>query len=262
MITYRLNWFIPLFLAVSLVGCGGGNKPATEEKPSGGPTATAPAAAINPETVGEITGQVGFEGQAPQRVRIRMDAVPACVEANKGQPLFTEEVEVNDNKTLKDVFVYVKDGLGNQTFPPPAEPVQLDQKGCWYHPHVIGIMAGQKLDVKNSDPTNHNIHPLPMVNREWNQSQPPGAADLMQEFARPEVMIPVKCNVHPWMKSYIGVVPNPFFAVTDDKGSFTIKGLPPGDYTIEAWQEKYGTQDQKVTVGPKESKMVQFSFKG
>jgi len=260
MMRYKLNWLVPLLLTVSLAGCSGGNKPA-EETSNAPATPAAPAAAIDPATVGEVTGQVSFDGQAPAKVRIHMDAVPACTEANK-EAVFSEEVVVNDNKTLRNVFVYVKEGLGNRTFPPPSEPVLIDQKGCWYHPHVLGVMAGQKLDIKNSDPTNHNIHPMPSQNREFNQSQPPGAADLMQDFARPEVMIPVKCNVHPWMKAYIGVVANPFFAVTDDKGSFTLKGLPPGDYTIEAWQEKYGTQDQKVTVGPKESKTVTFNFKG
>jgi len=261
MMKSRLNWLILFFLTVSLAGCGG-TKPSTEEKPGSAATpAAAPAAPIDQATVGEITGQVAFEGQAPAKVRIRMDAVPACTEANK-EPVYSEEVVVNDNKTLRNVFVYVKDGLGNRTFTPPTDPVVLEQKGCWYHPHVIGMMAGQKLDIKNDDPTNHNIHPLPTVNREWNQSQPPGAADLIEEFARPEVMVPVKCNVHPWMKAYFGVVSNPFFAGTDDKGAFSLKGLPPGDYTIEVWQEKYGTQDQKVTVGPKETKTVQFTFKG
>ncbi len=259
----KLNWLAPVLLSAALVGCGGGNKP-SEEKPaetsSTAAPAAAPAATVDPATAAEITGKVSFEGQAPAKVRIHMDAVPACTEANK-EPVYSEEVVVNDNKTLKNVFVYVKDGLTG-SFPPPSEPVLLDQKGCWYHPHVLGVMAGQKLDIKNSDPTNHNIHPMPQSNREFNQSQPPGSADLMQDFARPEVMIPVKCNVHPWMKAYIGVTSNPFYAVTDDKGNFTIKGLPPGTYTIEAWQEKYGTQDQKVTVGPKESKTVDFSYKG
>ena len=122
-------------------------------------------------------------------------------------------------------------------------------------------MTRQKLDVKNSDPTNHRIHPLPSTNSEWNELQPAGVADLMKDFEQPEVMIPVKDNLQPWMRAYIGVLPHPFFAVTDDKGSFSIKGLPPGDYTIEAWHEKYGTQDQKVTILPKEGKTIQFSFK-
>jgi plastocyanin len=140
--------------------------------------------------------------------------------------------------------------------------VALDQHGCMYQPHVLGVMAGQKIDIKNSDTTNHNIHPLPQTNQEWNESQPPGSDVKVQSFPRQEVMIPVKCNIHPWMRSYIGVVSHPFFAVTGDDGTFTIKGLPPGTYTIETWHEKYGTQDQQITVGPKESKTVDFSFKG
>src|SRR5579885_2992850 len=122
--------------------------------------------------------------------------------------------------------------------------------------------TAQKIEIKNNDPTNHNIHPLPRINQEWNQSQPPKGEALIKSFPREEVMIPVKCNVHPWMRSYIGVVSHPFFAVTGEDGTFTIKGLPPGNYTIEAWHEKYGTQDLPVTVAPKESKTVDFSFKG
>lgn len=264
MIRSRLVWLASLLFTVTFLGCGGGQPPA--EQSGGGATpaaapAAAPAAPIDPATVATVTGKVSFEGQAPAKVRIRMDAVPACTEASK-EPAFSEEVVVNDNKTLKNVFVYVKEGLGDRAFPAPAEDVVIDQKGCTYHPHVLGLVAGQKLRIKNSDPTNHNIHPMPAQNREWNTSMPPGAADLVQEFARAEVMIPVKCNVHPWMKSYVGVLKHPFFAVTGADGSFELKGLPPGDYTIEAWHEKYGTMQQKVTVGPKESKEVAFGFKG
>ena len=118
-----------------------------------------------------------------------------------------------------------------------------------YKPHVIGVMTGQQIKIKNSDPTNHNIHPLPQVNQEWNESQPPGSADKMQSFPRQEVLIPVKCNIHPWMRAYIGVVSHPFFAVTGDDGTYTLKGLPPGTYTIEIVHEKYGKQEQQVTVG-------------
>jgi len=123
------------------------------------------------------------------------------------------------------------------------------------------LMTGQTLEVKNDDQTTHNIHPMPKDNREWNTSQPPGAAPIDNSFARMEISIPVKCNVHPWMKSYIAVLNNPFFAVTTKDGSFEIKGLPPGTYTITAWQEKYGAVDQQVTIGPKESKKVDFSIK-
>jgi len=126
---------------------------------------------------------------------------------------------------------------------------------------VIGVMAGQNIDIKTSDQTNHNIHPMPTVNQEWNESQAPGSEDKMKSFPRQEVMIPVKCQIHPWMKAYIGVVNHPFFAVTGDDGSYTIKGLPPGTYTLEFWQEKYGPQDQQITVAPKDSKTVNYAFK-
>jgi plastocyanin len=246
-------------MGVVLAGCSGGQQAPPAESSAPATPAAAPTA-VDPATAGEITGKVSFEGTKPTMPRIKMDAVPACTQANK-EPVFSQEVEVNDNGTLRDVYVYVKEGLGDKTFAVPSEEITLDQKGCYYHPHVIALMAGQKLKITNSDPTNHNIHPQPTDNREWNQSMPPGASPIEQEFARPEVMIPVKCNVHPWMKAYIGVQKHPFAAVTGTDGTFTIKGLPPGDYTIEAWQEKYGTQTMKVTVGAKETKTADFTFK-
>lgn len=258
MLRTKLFGFSSLMLAVVMAGCGGGTQAPPAEQAQ---TEAAPAAAIDPATAGEITGKVIFEGAKPTMARIRMDAVPACTEATK-EPVYSQEVEVNDNGTLRDVYVYVKEGVGDGTFPVPAEPVKLEQKGCTYHPHVLGMMAGQKIQITNDDPTNHNIHPMPASNREWNQSQPPGAPPLEQEFARPEVMIPIKCNVHPWMKAYVGVQKHPFFAVTGADGTFSIKGLPPGDYTIETWQEKYGAQTLKVTVGPKETKTADFTYKG
>ncbi len=258
----RSKWMGLLSLSVALVfaaACSQQQPTTTSEQPAA--VAAPTAAPVDPATAATITGKVNFDGQAPSRVRIRMDAVPACTETNK-EPVFSEEVVVNDNKTLRDVFVYVKDGLGDRSFPVPSQEVTLDQAGCVYHPHVLGLMAGQKLRIKNSDSTNHNVHPMPAENREWNKSQPPSSADLIEEFPRQEIMVPIKCNVHPWMKSYVGVVRHPFFAVTGADGSFELKGLPPGEYTIEVWQEKYGTMEQKVTVGPSESKDIGFTYKG
>jgi plastocyanin len=159
------------------------------------------------------------------------------------------------------VFVYIKDGLGSRTFDVPKDPVVLDQNGCKYHPHVLGVMAGQMVQIKNSDQTTHNIHPTPKDNREWNESQPPSSAAIEKSFAREEIMLPVKCNQHPWMKMYISVLKNPFYAVTDKSGNYEIKGLPPGDYTIAFVHEKMGEQDQKITVAPKDSKTVDQTFK-
>jgi plastocyanin len=258
----RSGWLVLVFfLAASLGGCSRNNTPPPEETSTSSTAEVPPPEPIDPATAGEITGQALFEGQIPARVQVVMNAA-ACAEANNKEPVFREDLVVNDNKTLRDVFVYVKEGLGNRRFAAPAEPVMLDQKGCWFRPHVLGLMVGQKLEIKNNDNVSHNIHPVPRVNREWNESMSPGAADLFEQFALAEVMIPVRCNVHQWMRAYIGVVSSPFFAVTDDQGAFTLKGLPPGSYTIEAWQEKLGVQDQKVVLGPKEVKTIQFSFRG
>jgi plastocyanin len=156
--------------------------------------------------------------------------------------------------------VYVSDGLGDQTFSPPSEPVVLQQKGCLYQPHVLGLQSGQTLKVVNDDQTTHNIHIMPQNNREWNKSQPPGMT-IEETIARQEVAIPVRCNVHPWMKSYVAVFKHPFFAVTGKNGSFELKNLPPGNYTLQAWHEKFGTSTQKVTLGASETKSVDFVFK-
>lgn len=260
MIRTKLSGIFSLALALVLAGCGGGTQAPPAEQAASTPAA-APSAPVDPATAATITGKVLFEGTKPVMPRIRMDAVPACVEASK-EPVYSEEVVVNDNGTLRDVYVYVKEGLGDRTFPVPSEPAKLEQLGCTYKPHVLGVMVGQKLQITNDDPTNHNVHPMPTVNREWNQSQPPSSPPIVQEFARPEVMIPIKCNVHPWMKAYVGVQRHPFFAVTGTDGTFTIKGLPPGEYVIETWQERYGTQQMKVTVGPSETKTVDFTYKG
>src|SRR5438552_3635448 len=162
---------------------------------------------------------------------------------------------------LANVFVYVKEGLGNRTFDVPKEPITLDQSGCKYHPHVMGVVANQTIKIVNSDPTTHNIHPTPKDNREWNESQPPQAAALEKTFAREEIMLPVKCNQHPWMRMFVNVTKSPFFAVTGADGKFEIKGLPPGDYTIAFVQEKLGEQDVKVTLAAKDSKTVDATFK-
>jgi carboxypeptidase family protein len=253
----KLVW-LPIVVASLLVaGCG---KKETETKEE---TATAPAEQATPidqSTVGEITGKISFQGEKPKLSVIHMDQDSVCV-SKHSSPVHVEDGAVNDDGSLPNVFVYVKEGAEKYTFPAPSEPVTLDQDGCMYKPHVVGMMAGQTLHVVSSDPTTHNIHPQPKDNPEWNMSQAPGAAPIDKKFARSEVMIPVKCNQHPWMRAYIGVVKNPFFAVTGGDGTFTLKGLPPGDYTIAAWTASFGTQEQKVTIGPKESKTVDFTFK-
>ena len=213
------------------------------------------ATPIDPSTVATINGTVKFDGTAPKQAKIDMSQDPGCKGTN------TAESVVVDKGDLANVFVYVKDGLGNRTFDVPKDPVELDQKGCQYHPHVLGVMAGQTVQIKNDDPTTHNIHPTPKDNREWNESQPPSSPALEKNFAREEIMLPVKCNQHPWMKMYLNVVDNPWFAVTDENGKFELKGLLPGEYTLAAVHEKLGEQTMKITVGPKDSKTADFTFK-
>jgi len=184
----------------------------------------------------------------------------------------TEDNVVKDGK-LANVFVYIKDGtaadgtkIGDYSFDVPADAVVLDQVGCHYKPHVLGVQANQKLRITNSDPTQHNIHPTPKFNPEWNQTQPNGAAPIEKTFARTEVLIPVKCNQHPWMKSYIGVLKHPFFSVSGENGTFTIKGVPPGTYTVAAWHEKGGAtgteKTMQVTVPANGSAKADFTFEG
>jgi hypothetical protein len=240
-----------------LVGCS--KKQETNEAspsaPSSGAQPAPAAAAIDPSTVASVSGKVKFDGAAPKPSKIDMSQDAACKGTN------TAETVVVAGGNLANVFVYVKDGLGDRTFDAPKDSVTIDQKGCQYHPHVLGTMTGQNIEIKNDDPTTHNIHPTPQVNREWNESQPPAAAPIEKNFAREEIMLPVKCNQHPWMRMYINVVKSPFYAVTGPDGKYEIKGLPPGDYTIAFVQEKLGEQTQKVTLAAKDSKTVDQTFK-
>ena len=244
--------------AMAMTSCGGKQQPA---ETTSAPAATAPAGkAVDAATAGEITGSVVLDGAAPKMKAINMAAEPNCAKQHTS-PVLSEEVVTGSGGALANVVVYVKSGLEGYTYAAPATPATIDQKGCQYHPHIVALEAGQEFQVINSDPTTHNIHPVPKDNREWNESQPQGAPPLDKTFARPEVMIPVKCNVHPWMKAYIGVFSNPEFGVTQNDGKFDLKNLPPGTYTLEAWHELYGVSDQTVTIGPKETKSVTFTFK-
>jgi len=249
-------WSLAVAVGLALLaGCG--NKESSE--PAATPAASAPAAApatpIDPATAASVSGTVKLDGEAPKAAKIDMSQDLACKGTN------TAENVVAAGSHLSNVFVYVKEGLGNRTFDTPKDTVTLDQSGCKYHPHVMGVMVGQTIKIVNSDPTTHNIHPTPKDNREWNESQPPQSAPLEKTFAREEIMLPVKCNQHPWMRMFVNVTKSPFFAVTGPDGKFEIKGLPPGDYTIAFVQEKLGEQDVKVTLAAKDSKTVDATFK-
>src|SRR5713101_8454840 len=243
------------FGLVLLAGCGKKESTEPTATPSAASPAAAPATPIDPATAASISGTVKLDGEAPKAARIDMSQDPACKGTN------TAENFVASGGHLANVFVYVKEGLGNRTFDVPQDPITLDQSGWRYPPRVLGIVAGQTIKIVNSDPNTHNIHPTPKDNREWNESQPPQAAPLEKNFAREEIMLPVKCNQHPWMRMFLNVTKSPFFAVTGPDGKFEIKGLPPGDYTLAFVHEKLGEQTMKVTLAAKESKTLDLSFK-
>jgi plastocyanin len=260
MLNRKLHIGAVLFLVSVPLACGGGGTPAevaTDEAPAEG---ASQGVAPDLSQAGSVSGKVSFQGETPQMARIRMGAEPNCEAKHEG-PIYSQEVIVNDNGTLKNAFVWVKTGLEEYRFETPSEPGVLDQDGCLYTPHVLGVQVGQDIRMLNSDPATHNIHPLPQQNREWNISQSSGQ-EMARSFPREEVMIPVKCNIHPWMKAYVGVVSHPYFAVTGDDGSFELNNLPPGEYTVQVWHEKYGTQEQQVTVEPEGSGEIEFSFEG
>jgi plastocyanin len=247
-----VTFFILLLTFCVFTACNQqkGNEQSHAAAPSGPPPAP-----IDPATVASVSGTVHFDGAPPEMASIDMSNDPACKGENKA-----ETVVVNGGK-LANVFVYVKSGLGNRTFTAPPSAVTIDQTGCRYRPHVAGVMVGQQLEIKHDDPTEHNVHAIGMQNAQWNESQMPKAAPIEKSFDQPEVMLPIKCNQHPWMKMYVNVVPNPFYAVTDADGKFEIAGLPPGTYTIAFVQEKLGEQDQQITLGAKDKKTLDISYK-
>ena len=195
---------------------------------------------------GSITGTITFEGKAPKMKPLKVDADPICVANSETAPK-KEWLILDENKGVKNMLVFITEGL-NIDYSPPEEPVVIDQKGCIYSPHVVGIMAGQQLDILNNDGTLHNIHALPKVNKEFNKAQPRSKKKLSVKFEKPEAPFKVKCDVHPWMGAYIGVFDHPCFSVSGDDGTYIISDLKPGEYVIEAWHEKLGSQTANVTV--------------
>jgi hypothetical protein len=207
---------------------------------------------------GTITGAINLSGKAPRSLIIDMSADEACVSMGE---LKTEWTVVQAGK-IKNAMVYIAKGsnLDEYSFPQPDSAAELSHKGCRYEPHVLGIRVGQPLTITNRDPTFHNTHPTPRDNEEWNRSQPPDAAPLSITFSRPEMLIPLKDNQHPWEKAYVGVFSHPFFAVSDERGQYTIRGLPPGLYTLVVWHEAFPEQTMELTISPYETRVVDFTF--
>ena len=262
----RSPWFSPALVAILVaIGCGS-SKPqdaaATTEgqAASSAPAQAAQASAGQPAATGSasITGTVHLSGTAPAAAKVKMDADPVCQQQH-ASPVYAEEVVADASGGLQNVFVYVKEGAKGP-FPPPAQPVTLSQTGCWYVPHVFGIQVNQPLEIVNSDPTLHNINAKPQSNTPFNIAQPVKGMKSTKKFTKPEIGVTFKCNVHPWMHAFAGVVEHPFYSVSGANGAFTISGLPAGTYVLEAWHEKYGTKTQTVSVGDGETKSTEFTF--
>jgi hypothetical protein len=239
-------------IALGIIGCSKKDSGESAEPP-------APTAVVNASTAGSISGTVKLDGAPPSFKPIDMSAETACVQANPSA-VVPPIVVTGAHSALANAVVYVKSGLGSYRFDIPAAPVVLDQKGCMYEPRILAVMTSQPFEVHNEDQTIHNVHAMPRVNRAWNKSEPVGDPPIEANFTKPELAIPIACNIHPWMRAYMFVFAHPYFAITPKTGDFELKGIPPGKYTIEAWQERFGTQDRTITLGPKESKTIDFVF--
>lgn len=268
--------FVAVLYAATLIvaiGCGKGREASKDEDEgqddqqpvatastnTGGATTAAPAAPVASADAATITGLVKFEGAKPTEPAIQMSADPYCQSQHK-TPTTDEEAVIGPAGELANVIVWIKNAPAGNT---SSAPAVLDQQGCLYHPHVQALEVNQPLQIKNSDATLHNVHAMPNVNSQFNEGQPVQGMVSTKKFDKVEAEpFKVKCDVHGWMKSYMIVLPHPYHAVSAMNGTFTIPNLPPGNYTIEAWHEKYGKQEQTITVGAKEQKQVNFTFKG
>ena len=229
------------------------------QKPGAVPADAIPAGTVLGQA--SISGRVLYTGEPVKPQPISMGSDATCSRKHDGDPI-KEDLVVGADGGLRHVFVHVRSGLPSRPFAPAAEPVTLDQRGCTYRPHVVGIQVGQPLLIVNSDPTLHNVHTMSQANKPFNFGMSVEGQKATRYFAEPEVMIKAKCDVHPWMASFIGVVAHPYFAVTDEAGRFSLSGLPAGSYEIETWHETLGTKVQSVTLSEGEKKEISFSFPG
>ncbi len=252
----RAFWIaVSVVLALTVFGCSNKSSEEAQEQQPPPPTAT-----VDPATAGNIVGTVRLAGDPPDFRPIDMSAEPECVKVNP-KPVVPPIVVTGAHGALANVAVFVKSGLGRYKYDTPSDPAVLNQKGCMYEPRILALRVGQPLEVHNEDPTVHNINVRARKNHSWNRSEEPGEPAFTETFKHAELDVPVSCNVHPWMRAYLFIFDNPYYDVTTKTGDFELKGLPPGTYTIEARQEFYGVLDQSVTLGPKETKKIEFVFK-
>jgi plastocyanin len=237
--------FLPSLFFLGLAAC---NNTQPAPQPSAAPASEqAPLAVVDSATAGSIIGTISYKGPPlPKLHMLDMTQDPGCPTAPQ-----TPEMYALKNGKLANVFIYVKEGVPKGRFPVPSEPAVLDQKGCRYIPHVMGLMAGQQLKILNTDTTLHNVHSMPTTNPAWNESQNPMGQPIVKTFSKAEMMVPLQCNQHPWMRAYVSVMAHPYFAVSGEDGKFEIKNLPPGEYILAAVQEKFGEQTRKIKVEPK-----------
>ena len=242
--------FLAVICSAALAACGGSD---TEDTAG---TAPAPAAG---DKVASLSGTVTFNGPRPERAVLLTESDPKCTVLHTDEPLLSDREIVSEDGGVKDVFVYIKEAAEGE-YPVPTQQVVLDQVGCRYIPHVLGVQVGQELRVQNSDPTLHNVRSFARANRPFNNSQPAGAAPRIKKFNKVEMGIRLKCDIHPWMTAFIFAMDHPFFAVTDESGSYSIDGLPPGEYALVAWHEKYGEQEIAITVSEDAGTTTDFTF--
>ena len=257
----KIHWFAVIFAVSVLAGCGGSKEtPTVTSAPAGEtPAASAGTKTVDSATAGTVKGKILFEGEAPAPKQISVKGNPECSVLHAGGMIASEELVVN-NGALQNVFVYVKEGLEEYSFTAPQEAVTIENRTCVYVPHVTGVMVGQPVNFLNQDSTLHNIHSYPKQSKAFNLGLPLVGMKQTKKFDAPEIMVPLKCDVHPWMLGYIGVLTHPYFSVSDANGQFELKGLPPGEYTLEAWHERLGAQSQKIKIEPQETKEIEFKY--
>jgi plastocyanin len=219
--------------------------------------ASAASTAARPDG-GSVSGKVTLSGVAPKPKPLDLSKQPECVKMHTYNPLFPENVLIGPGNSLRNVVVYISSDIKDNSSA-TSSPAIFDQQGCHYTTHVLAVRVGQEIQVSNSDPFSHNIHPLAKINREWNKMQQPGTPPFSYAYDHEE-FIPIKCNIHPWMRGYFVVLKTSHFAVTGDDGSFSLPNLPPGHYTVTAWHETYGTQSKEITITAGEPVSLNFTF--
>jgi plastocyanin len=248
-----------VLLAISVSACGNKQTASVNNEGESAPAAHTSGKPVDAATAGSVTGTILFTGAPPKIKAISMVTVPNCAKMHSA-PAMTEEFVPGDNGTLQNVVVYLQGDFSAYSFPAASAPVQVEQEGCTYSPHVVAVMTGDPLAVTNKDAVTHNINAMSQVRQGWNETQMRGGEPIVRRFAKEEIPIIVKCNMHPWMRFYLAVVDHPYFQVAGKDGQFALRNVPPGTYTLTAWHETFGVKKQTVVVQPKQEQKVSFTF--